>query len=72
MHFRTYGLPKTWLDKCLKSPVSKDPLNSNIVNGPKHSSMLLTAPLPYLLIPMEAVQVEKVSLSDMQNLRTVC
>ena len=23
---------KTWLDKCLKSPVSEDPLTSNMVN----------------------------------------
>ena len=26
--------PKTWLDKCLKSPVSEDPSTSNMVNGP--------------------------------------
>ena len=25
MYFRKYRLPKTWLDKCLKSPVSEDP-----------------------------------------------
>ena len=29
------------------------------------------APLPYLLIPVKAIQVEKVSLRDMQNLSTV-
>ena len=28
--------PKTWLDKCLKSPVSEDPANRNIVNEPKN------------------------------------
>ena len=27
---------KTWTDKCLKSPVSEDPLTSNMVNLPKH------------------------------------
>ena len=26
---------KTWLDKCLKSPVSDDPSTSNMVNVPK-------------------------------------
>ena len=26
--------PKTWLDKCLKSPVSEDPSRNNMVNGP--------------------------------------
>ena len=36
MHFRNYGLQKTGLDKCLKSPVSEDPSISNIVNWPKH------------------------------------
>ena len=36
MHFRNYGLRKTWLDKCLSSPVSEDPWKSNMVNGPKH------------------------------------
>ena len=24
MYFRNYGLQNTWLDKCLKSPVSED------------------------------------------------
>ena len=36
MYFRNYALPKTWLDKCPKSPVSKDPLRGNMVNGFKH------------------------------------
>ena len=28
--------PKTWLDKCLKSPVSEDPSTSNMADVPKH------------------------------------
>ena len=40
MYFRNYGLPKTWLDKCLKSPVSEYPTKSNMVNAPKHCSNL--------------------------------
>ena len=36
MYFWTCGLPKTWLDKRLKSPVSEHPLTSQMVNGPKH------------------------------------
>ena len=32
--------PKTWSDKCLKSPLSDDPLTSNMVNVPKHCSNL--------------------------------
>ena len=35
MDFWTYGPPKTWLDKCLKSLVSKDRLTSNMVSGLK-------------------------------------
>ena len=27
---------KTWLGKCLKSPVAEDPSTSNMVNVPKH------------------------------------
>ena len=40
MYFRNYGLPKTLLDQCLKSPVSEDPTKSNMVNAPKHCSNL--------------------------------
>ena len=36
MYFRSDGPPKTWLDKCLKSPVLEDHSTSNIVNGLKH------------------------------------
>ena len=36
MSFRIYGLQNTWLDICLKSPVSEDPFSGNMVNGPKH------------------------------------
>ena len=40
MYFLTYGLRKTWLFKCLKSPVSEDPSTSSMVNGPKPISKL--------------------------------
>ena len=36
MYFRNYVLQKTWLDKRLKGPLSKDPSKNNMVNGPKH------------------------------------
>ena len=36
MYFGNYGLQKTWLDKSLKSPVSKDPSTDNMANGSKH------------------------------------
>ena len=40
MYFRNYGLPRKWLDQCIKSPVSEDPLKTNMVNAPKHCSNL--------------------------------
>ena len=39
-----------------------------MVNGSKHCSKLNDVTLPYLLIPVKAIQVEKVSLSDIKNL----
>ena len=44
MYFGNYGLPKTWLDQCLKSPVSEYPLRSNMANAPKHCSNLKDSP----------------------------
>ena len=38
--FLNFRLRKTWLDKCVKSPVPKDPSTSNMVNGLKHCSKL--------------------------------
>ena len=40
MYFGNYGLPKTCLDQCLKSPVSEYPSKSNLANAPKHCSPL--------------------------------
>ena len=36
MYIGNYGPRKTLLDQCLKSPVSRDPSKSNMVNAPKH------------------------------------
>ena len=33
---------------------------------------ITTAPVPYLLITVRAIELQKVSVSDMQNLKTVC
>ena len=35
MYLWPYGLLNTWLDKCLKSPISEDPSTSEKVKGPK-------------------------------------
>ena len=44
MYFGNYGLPKTWLDECLKCPILKYPSKSNILNAPKHCSHLKDSP----------------------------
>ena len=72
MYLRNYGLPKTWLDKYLKTHALDDPLTSNIVNGTNTVEIWTTAPLLDLLIIVKAIDLEKVSHSDMQNLRAGC
>ena len=71
MYFRSYGLPKTWLDQCLKSPVSEDPTKSNMVNAPKHFSNLRDTSLPYSLITGKSIVINKVSVRDVENLKTL-
>ena len=71
MYFPNYRLPKTWLDQYLKSPVSEDPTKSNIVNAPTHCSNLKDTSLPYLLITGKSIMLQKVSVSHIQNLKTV-
>ena len=71
MYFRNYGLPNTWLDQSLKSPFSEDPTKSNMVNAPKHCSNLKDTSLPYLLITGKSIVLQKVSVSDIRNLKTV-
>ena len=72
MYFGKYGLQNTWLDNCLKSPVSEEPLRGNRVNGRSTDSISTTAPLPYSLIYVQVTQLEGVSVNDMENLNTVC
>ena len=71
MYFRNYGLPKTLLDQCLKSPLSEDPTKSNMVNTPKHCSNFKDTSLPYLLISGKSIVIQKVSFSHIQNVKTV-
>ena len=71
MYFGNYGLPKTWLDQCPKSPFSEDRSKSNMVNAPKRCSNLKDSTLPYLLITGKSIVLQKVSISYMQNLKIV-
>ena len=71
MYFPNYRLPKTWLDQCLRSPLSEDPTKSNMVNAPKHCSNLKDTSLPYLLITGKSIVLQKVSVSHIQNVKNV-
>ena len=71
MYFRNYGPWKTWLDQRLKSPVSEDPLKSNMENAPKYVEFWMKAALPYSLIAVKATDLQKFSFSDMENLKNV-
>ena len=72
MYLRTYGLRKGRLDKCLKSHVSEDPSTSNIEDVSNTVPMWTTEALPYLLITLNIIQLEKVYITGIQNLKTVC
>ena len=59
MYFLTYGLRKTWLDKCLKSPVSEVPSSNNMVNGQKHCGNLNDSSFTIIIDHSEGNSVEK-------------
>ena len=72
MYLRNYGLRKTWLDKCLKSPVSENPCQTTWEMGQNIDSISVTSPLPYSLITVKVIEWQRSSLSEMQNLKPVC
>ena len=72
MYFRNYRLRNRGLEKCLKNHASEKPSTSNMVNGTNTVGIWTTVPLSYLLITLNIIQSEKVYLSSMENLRTVC
>ena len=49
MYLRNYGLPKTSLYHCLKSPIPDHLSKSNMLNAPKHCSNLKDTPFTILL-----------------------
>ena len=63
MYFRNYGLRKTWLDKCLKSPVWENPLKSNMVNAPELCWNLKDSSFTILIDHCERSCFTKVSVS---------
>ena len=70
MYFRNYGLRKTWLDKCLKKPVWDEPSTGNMVNGPKHWLNINVSSFTKFIDHFKVIELEKVTLSEMQILNT--
>ena len=81
MYFRNYGQANRLLHKYLKNFVSQYPSTSNMVKALKQISnyysgtfIILSyhAPLSYFLITDSRTEFEKVTLSDTQNVITLC
>ena len=53
-----------------KSLVSRDPSETNMVNGKNIFEIWIATPLPYLLITEKEVDLQKLPTTDMQNLKT--
>ena len=63
---------KTWLDKCLKNLVLEDLLTSKMVNVQEEIRKRVKSPLSCSLITAKSIELEKIPLIDMKNLRTAC
>ena len=73
MYFRKYRIPKTWVDKWLKSRVSEDPKTDNKQNGSGHCRSLGDSTFTQsLLNALKVLALEKVSSSDTQNSKAFC
>ena len=68
MYFRNYRPRKTSLDKCLKAPVSENPLTGNMVSGMKHLFSINQSAFIILRDHFEDNGVAKVTLRDVKIL----
>ena len=64
--------PKTWSDKCLKSPVTGEPSHATSRTCPRTVEICITALLSDSLITAKSIELDKVSLIDTLNLGTAC
>ena len=71
MDFRDYAIRKSWLRKSLKSLLSEDHSTSNMLRGPNTVEISITPHLPYFLLTVKAIDMQKISLSDMQKLKSL-
>ena len=69
--FPKWWTPKNVVRSTSKKSVSQDPLKSNMENTPKYVEIWMETHFPYLLIAVNAIVLQKVSLSDIQNLKNV-
>ena len=60
-----------WINVC-KIPYQGSLPQKTWQKVPKTVEICKALPLPYLLIPVDITQLEKVYVSAMQNLKTVC
>ena len=63
--------PKSMVTSMFKKSRFKDPPASNMANRPNIVEICMAAPLPYLLITLKAIGLQKVSVSDIKNLKIV-
>ena len=54
MYFSTYENRKTWIDKCLKRPVSESRSTSRMVAGPNHCRKLNGSTFSIFIDPWES------------------
>ena len=72
MYFRNYGLPKTSLDKCLKSPSFRTTFDSQHARAPKTTEICREPSLAQFFTTIRERELENVSFSHISNLRIVC
>ena len=70
--FSKLRTPKTWLERCLRSPVSEDSSKSNMGNWPKYCWNMHHSTFFIFIDDCQTIELKKVALIEMLNLRTVC
>ena len=71
MYFQSYRMRKTWLPKCLKSPVSVHPRTVKMLKAAEHCLKMRGSSVVICFHHFENTQFKKVSLICASNLDTV-
>ena len=67
MDVRSYGLRKTFLNKCVKITVSEDTSATSMVKGTSTVEIKRAPPLAYSLIIVKAIGLGQISFTDMRS-----